>query len=119
MSGQNSIVQRLVSGQLTADEKRGVHEGTKQWDKDEMDPHEPIAVDFKLTKQQKLAIYQDVMQRVVKGATPDDIGKAVVACIEQHLNEKQIEAYPDVYGGGEREFTNQRTGKKGGFRRVE
>lgn len=118
MSGQNSIVQRLALGQLTADEKRGVHEGTKQWDKDEMDPHEPIAVDFRLTPEQKAAVYQDVRQRVVQGATPDDIGKAVVACLEQHLNEKQAAAYPAVYQTGGREFTGK-SGKKGGFRRVE
>lgn len=114
----SDIVQRLALGLLTADEKRGVSEGNKQWDKDEMDPHEPIAVDFRLTEEQKEAVYQDVRQRVVQGATPDDIGKAVVACIEQHLGEKQAEAYPAVYGGGTKEFKGK-SGKKGGFRRVE
>lgn len=114
---QKDIVQRLATGRLTADERRGVHEGTKQWDKDEMDPHEPITVEFKLTDDQKYAVYQDVKQRVIDGATPDDIGKAVVACMEQHLNEKQMEAYPQVYGAG-KEFKGK-SGKKGGFRRVD
>lgn len=92
MSGKNDIVQRLVTGMLTEDEKRGVSEEHKRWDRDH-EPLEPRAVRFALTKEQKIAIYQDVKQRVVFGATPDDIGKAVVACIEEHLKDKENEAY--------------------------
>jgi len=114
----SDIVQRLAKGELTNNERRGVSETNKQWDRDEMEPHEPIAVDFRLTEDQKRAIYQDVKERVIRGATPDDIGKAVVACMEQHINEKQAEAYPGVYGGGTKEFTGKK-GQKGGFRRVE
>jgi hypothetical protein len=116
MSGQRDIVQRLVRGELTADEKRGVHEGTKRWDTDDMEPLEPRKVRFGLRQDQKVAVYEDVKQRIVAGATPDDIGKAVVACMEEHLKEKEEEAYG---GEAEKEFTNQRTGKKGGFKRVE
>jgi hypothetical protein len=114
MSGKNDVVQRLVTGRLTADEKRGVSEENRRWDTDEMEPLEPRAVKFALRNDQKLAVYQDVRQRVVDGATPDEIGRAVVACIEEHLREKEEEAY-----GSNKEFVNQRTGKKGGFKRVE
>jgi hypothetical protein len=112
----SDIVQRLVTGNLTRDEKRGVSNFSKKYDTDEMEPLEPIAVQFGLQKDQKTAVYQDVKQRVASGATPDEIASAVVAAMDEHLNAKQREAYPGAYGE-EKAFVNPKSGKSG-FKRV-
>lgn len=113
MSGQNDIVQRLATGRLTAEEKKGYSEDNVKYGTENPEPKEPRKVSFALDQEQKIAVYQDVKLRVVDGATPDDIGKAVVACIEQHLAEKEEEAYGSVNPKlkGDK--------KKGGFRRVD
>ena len=100
------ILQRLVGNRLTADEKQGYSEKGKVLATDP-EPVEPRKISFALTKEQRLAIYQDVKNRVVDGMTPDGIGKAVLACIEEHLKEKEGEAYGD---------SGSAVGK--GFRRV-
>lgn len=113
----SDILQRLVTGTLTNDEKRGVSDFNKKWDRNDPEPLEPISVSFMLQDEQKVAVYQDVKQRVNKGATPDDIAAAVVAAMDEHLLEKQKQAYPGAYGE-EQEFKNKRTGNKGSFKRV-
>lgn len=68
-------------------------------------------VPFALSKEQKVAFYQDLKDRIVDGDTPDEIARDVLASVEEHLKEKQSEAYGE---------TNPRLkGGKGGFRRVE
>lgn len=113
----SDILQRLVTGNLTRDERRGVSDFNKKWDRDDPEPLEPIAVSFGLQKNQKEAVYQDVRQRVAAGASPDEIAAAVVAAMDEHLLDKQKEAYPGAYGE-DKEFVNPKSGKKGGFRRV-
>ena len=50
-------------------------------------------VSLKLKSEEKLAIYHQIKERVIKGATPDDISKAVIACLDEHLEEKEKEAF--------------------------
>jgi hypothetical protein len=113
MSGQNDIVQRLATGRLTSEEKRGYSEDNSKYGTENPEPKEPRKISFALNQEEKLAIYQDVKLRVIDGATPDEIGKAVVACMNQYLEEKENEAYgsanPNLKGDK----------KKGGFRRVD
>lgn len=68
-------------------------------------------VPFELTKDQKIAFYQDVKDRVRNGATPDEIARDVLASMEEHLREKQQEAKGEV--------NPKLKGGKGGFKRVE
>ncbi len=110
MSGQNDIVQRLATGRLTSEEKKGYSEDNSKYGTENPEPKEPRKVSFALSQEEKIAIYQDVKLRVIDGATPDNIGKAVVACMEQYLAEKEDEAYG---------LTNSKLTGKGGFRRVE
>jgi hypothetical protein len=110
----SDILQRLVTNNLTPDERRGVSDFNRDFDTEEIQPLEPIAVSFYLNPNQKHAIYLDVKNRIIDGKSPDDIALSVVACIEEHLKEKQAEAYGFV-----KDFTNPKSGKKGGFRRVE
>lgn len=113
MSGKNDIVQRLAQGKLTYEEKQGYSEENSKFGTENPESQEPRKISFALDKEQKIAVYQDVKHRVIDGATPDDIGKAVVACINDHLAEKEAEAYckinPKLKGDK----------KKGGFTRVE
>jgi len=109
----NDIVQRLALGLLTQDEKKGYSADNKQYATDELEPLEPRKISFKLTKEQRIAVYQDVAQRVTKGASARDIGIAVLACIEEHLQEKENEAY-----GTESPVIGKNQKGKGGFRRV-
>lgn len=104
---KSDIVQRLVSGKLTQNEKRGYSEEGLKHSSENPEPAEPRKVSFALSKDDKIAIYQDVKLRVIDGATPDDIGKAVVACIDEFLKEKENEAY------------GQTAPNKGVIRRVE
>jgi hypothetical protein len=68
-------------------------------------------VPFALSKEQKISVYQDLRDRIESGNTPDEIARDVLACMEEHLKEKEAEAYgvenPKLKGG------------KGGFKRVE
>jgi len=68
-------------------------------------------VPFSLGKEEKIAIFQDVRDRIEGGQSSSDIARDVVACIDEHLKDKESEAYghtnPKLKGG------------KGGFRRVE
>ena len=68
---------------------------------------------FKLTKEEKLAVFMDVRNRIVDGTSPDNIGKAIVSCIEEHLSEKEELAY------GEESPIVGKGAKGGGFRRTE
>lgn len=113
MSGQDDIAQRLARGQLTLEEKKGYSKDNSKYGTENPEPEEPRKVSFALDKEQKIAVYQDVKHRVIDGATPDDIGKAVVACLEQHLREKEAEAY------GKENPKLKGDLKKGGFRRAE
>lgn len=108
MSGKGDIVQRLVKGQLTEFERKGYSEDNIQFAIEGEAPKEPRKVSFKLSSEEKLSIYQDVKSRVIHGMTPDSIGKAIVACMDEILKEKEDEAYGT---------TNPKL--KGGFRRVE
>lgn len=56
-------------------------------------------------------MYQDIKDRVINGATPDDIAQAVLLSIQEYLTEKQAEAYGEV--------NSKLKGGKGKFRRVE
>lgn len=114
----NDVVQRLASGKLTSDEKRGVSEFSKQYDTEDMEPLKPIAVSFALNKLQKQAMFQDIKQRIIDGGSPDQIAQDLVLTFDIHLKEKEHEAYPDAYEGLEKEFVNSKSGKKGGFKRV-
>lgn len=46
----SSIVQRLATGQLTSDEKRGVSDFNKKLDTEHPEPLEPIQTSFLLRK---------------------------------------------------------------------
>lgn len=107
MTKSNDIVQRLATGKLTEAERKGYSEENSKYGT-ENQILEPKKISFGLQKEERIAIYQDIKDRVMNGATPDDIGKAVVACIEEILAEKEKEAY----GGG-------KPPAKGGFSRVE
>lgn len=112
------ILQRLVTGNLTVDERRGVSEFNKRWDNDDPEPLEPIAVSFRLKDEEKRIIFQDVKNRIETGASSDEIAEAVVGCIDEHLKEKEHQAYPAAYNL-EKEFESKKQpGKKGAFRRV-
>jgi hypothetical protein len=113
----SDILQRLVTGNLTSNEKRGVSDFNKKYDTDKPDPLEPIAVSFALQKNQKQAVFQDVKQRILDGKSPEEIASAVVAAMDEHLTEKEHEAYPAAYPD-EKAFVNPKSGKKGGFKRV-
>jgi|SRR5690606_37049262 len=113
MSGKGTIVQRLATGQLTDLERRGYSEEGLQITVDKDELLEPKKVSFALTSEEKTAIYQDIKYRVIQGMTPDAIGKAVVACMDEILKEKENAAY-----GNENPKLNGDP-KKGGFRRVE
>ena len=87
---QDDIIQRMARGELTADERAGYSENTRGYVEHQPKPNK---VSFKLTKAQKLAIFQDIKFKVVDGMTSDEIGRSVVACIDEHLAEKESEAY--------------------------
>lgn len=110
---KNSIVQRLASGNLTEDEKRGYSEYNSQYGTENPLPREPRKVSFALDKFQKIAVYQDVRDRIMNGASPNEVSAAVLACIEQHLQEKEDEAYDYSPYGEVASFA------KGKIRRVE
>lgn len=112
------ILQRLATGNLTAAERRGVSEFNKRWDVDDPEPLEPIAVSFRLKDKEKQAAYQDIKQRIEAGASSDEIAAAVVGCIDQHLIEKEHQAYPAAYNSEQEFESKKQPGKKGSFRRV-
>jgi hypothetical protein len=68
-------------------------------------------VSFSLSTEEKMAIYQDVKFRIQDGNTPDQISKDVVACMEEHLKEKEQEAYGNT--------NSKLKGGKNKFKRVE
>ena len=89
---ENSVVQRLATGTLTEDDKRGYSEENEKF-RDGAPPPEPTKVSFKLKKEEKIAMFQDIKSRVIDGSTPEEIGRAVIACMEEVLEEKEAEAY--------------------------
>ena len=103
------IIQRMVRGQLTENEKRGYSEENEHFQIEEQQEFRKVS--FALSKEEKIAIYQDVKFRVIDGMTPDAIGKAVVACMEEHLKQKEDQAY-----GAE---LVTKSGKPPAFRRAE
>ena len=68
-------------------------------------------VPFAFSKEEKIAVYQDLKGRLEDGQDPDEIARDVLACMEEHMKEKEAEAYgesnPKLKGG------------KGKFKRVE
>jgi hypothetical protein len=50
-------------------------------------------VSFKLTSEEKLAMYTDIRTRIEDGESPSNIARDVIACLDEFLNEKQDEAY--------------------------
>ncbi len=68
-------------------------------------------VPFAFSKEEKISISQDIQSRVIAGKRPDEIARDVLACMEEHLKEKESAAYGE---------TNPKLkGGKGGFRRAE
>lgn len=113
MREKNDILQRMLSNNLTPDEKKGYSEVGKHAEDQKNKPAEPRKVKFELTKEEKLAIFLDIKDRVVKGVSAEDIGRAVVACMQDYLKEKEDLAYNadvEVVGKG---------AKGGGFTRVQ
>ena len=110
----SDIIQRLALGTLTEDEKKGYSDRSKEYATGQLPPLEPRKVRFTLTKEEQLSICEDVKHRVIQGATADDIGKAVLACMQEHLREKESQAYPDeeenkgsvgkIFGSGKSSF---------------
>lgn len=113
MSGKRDIVQRLATGQLTDLERRGYSEENIQFATENPELEIKKKVSFAFNQTEKLAIYQEIKDRVVKGMTPDAISRAVIACMEEHLKEKEKEAY----GISNSQMNGDM--KKGGFRRAE
>jgi hypothetical protein len=68
-------------------------------------------VPFELSKEEKVAFYQDVKDRVANGSSPDEIARDVLASVQEFLKEKEAEAYGEV--------NPKLKGVKGGFKRVE
>lgn len=68
-------------------------------------------VSFSLSKEQKIAFYQDLIGRIKDGNEPHQIATDVLACVEEHLKEKEAEAYGET--------NSKLKGGKGSFRRVE
>jgi hypothetical protein len=68
-------------------------------------------VPFAFSKEEKVSIYQDLKFRLQDGQDPDEIARDVLACMEDHMKEKQAEAYG--------ESNSKLKGGKGKFRRVE
>lgn len=68
-------------------------------------------VPFSFSKEEKIAIYQDVHSRIIDGKRPDEIARDVLLCMEEHLKEKESEAYGET--------NSKLKGGKGGFRRAE
>lgn len=65
-------------------------------------------VPFKFSKEERVAFYQDIKDRIINGNSPDQIAIDVLASVEEHLKEKEAEAYGEI---------NPKL--KGGFKRVE
>jgi hypothetical protein len=65
-------------------------------------------VPFSFSKEEKIAIYQDITDRLESGKNSDEMARDILACMEEHLKEKESAAYGE---------TNPKL--KGGFRRVE
>jgi hypothetical protein len=68
-------------------------------------------VPFSFSKEEKIAIYQDLKARLDDSKSSDEIAKDVLSCMEEHLKDKESEAYGE---------TNPKLkGGKGKFRRVD
>jgi hypothetical protein len=53
---------------------------------------EPVKhVPLKLSKEEKIAIFQDLKDRVKSGSSPDEIARDVILCVEDILKEKEDE----------------------------
>ncbi|MCK9567684.1 hypothetical protein M0R72_01885 [Candidatus Pacearchaeota archaeon] len=68
-------------------------------------------VPFAFSKEEKIAVYQDLKGRLEDGQDPGEIARDVLACMEEHMKEKQAEAYGET--------NSKLKGGKGKFRRVE
>jgi hypothetical protein len=68
-------------------------------------------IPFAFSKEEKIAIYYDIKDRLDSGKSSDEIACDVLACMEEHLKEKESEAYGEI--------NSKLKGGKGGFRRVE
>ena len=68
-------------------------------------------VPFTFSKEEKIAVYQDLKCRLQSGQNPDEIARDILACMEEHMKDKQAEAYG--------ESNSKLKGGKGKFRRVE
>lgn len=68
-------------------------------------------VPFAFSKEEKIAVYQDIKCRLETDQTPDEIARDVLACMEEHMKEKQAESYGEV--------NSKLKGGKGKFKRVE
>jgi hypothetical protein len=68
-------------------------------------------VPFAFSKEEKIAVYQDLKCRLEDGQDPDEIARDVLACMEEHMKDKEAEAYGDS--------NSKLKGGKGKFRRVE
>jgi hypothetical protein len=111
---KNDILQRMLTGKLTQDEKMGYSPAGRQCEEDKSKPAEPRKVSFALTKIERVAVFQDVRQRVLQGTSADEIGKAVLACLDEILSEKEELAY-----GAESPVIGQNQKGKGGFKRAD
>jgi len=68
-------------------------------------------VPFAFSREEKISVYQDLKDRLKDGQDPDEIARDVLACMEEHLKEKETEAYGET--------NSKLKGGKGKFRRVE
>jgi len=68
-------------------------------------------VPFAFSRDEKIAVYQDLKDRLEAGQNPDEIARDALACMEEHMKEKEAEAYGEV--------NSKLKGGKGKFKRVD
>jgi hypothetical protein len=107
----NSSVQGLLVDKFSTNPPRGYSDQLIV-ERIEPEPGEiRQQVPFAFSKEEKIAIYQDIKGRLEDGQGPNDIARDVLACMEDHMKEKQAEAYGEA--------NSKLKGGKGKFKRVE
>jgi hypothetical protein len=107
----NSSVRELLGGKFSTNPPRGYSDQLIMERVEREEGEIKQKVPFQLSKEEKISMYQDIKDRVINGATPDDIAQAVLLSIQEYLTEKQAEAYGEV--------NSKLKGGRGKFRRVE
>jgi hypothetical protein len=107
----NTSVRELLGDKFSTNPPRGYSD---QLIVERIEPEEGEVkqkVPFAFSKEEKIAVFQDLKCRLEDGQDPAEIARDVLACMEEHMKEKQAEAYGET--------NSKLKGGKGKFRRVE